>query len=213
MMKFKLAMTVLLLAPALQINAQKAKAYDLQQLLKEQKLTHVAPKPGPVSFDGKQGISFTGQVWLNGADFSTGTIDLDLHGQDVFQGSFIGITFHGADSATFDVVYFRPFNFQAEDPARRVHAVQYMSLPDFPWSRLRQEQHDIYEKAVNPAPKATDWFHAKIEVGTEDITVYVNHSATPSLAVKKLNTRKSGRIGLWNEGLAGQFANLTITTR
>lgn len=210
-MKFRQSIVWLLfLALPIISFAQAPKAYDLQQLLKEKKFTFVLPKPFPKTDAGKQGISFTGIAWLNGVEFSTGTIEVDLRGQDFFQRSFIGIVFHGVDTATYDVVYFRPFNFQAEDPVRRIHAVQYMTLPDFPWHKLREEQNGIYEKAIDPAPKATDWFHAKIEVTAEEVKVYVNNATTPSLAVKKLNTHKKGKIGLWNEGLEGDFANLVI---
>ena len=51
----------------------------------------------------------------------------------------------------------------------------------------------------------------RIVVEDTQIKVYVNNASTPSLTVDKLNTRKSGLIGLSNEGLEGDFANLTIT--
>src|SRR5690606_30300882 len=121
-----------------------------------------------------------------------------------------GIAFHGLDTMHTDIIYFRPFNFHAEDPVRKIHAVQYVSAPDYSWYKLRTEKNGIYEKAVNPAPLATDWFRAKIVVDDKTINVYVNDATTPSLTVEKLNDRKTGKIGLWNEGLPGDFANLTI---
>jgi hypothetical protein len=205
-----LFVTIVLLALSFPVLAQVAKTYDVQQLLKEKKFTLNLPKPFPITDAGKQGISLSGIAWLKDVTFSTGTIDVDLRGQDYFQRSFIGIAFYGVDSSAYDVVYFRPFNFQAEDPVRKIHAVQYMSLPDFPWDVLREKQNGIYEKAVTPAPKATDWFHAKIVVSDMDIKVYVNDAKAPSLTVKKLTNRKTGKIGLWNEGLDGNFANLVI---
>jgi len=68
----------------------------------------------------------------------------------------------------------------------------------------------VYENAVTPFPKATDWFHARIVVGKDSITVYVNNSTRASLKVKKLNSRTDGLLGLWNFGLDGDFANLVI---
>jgi hypothetical protein len=202
-----------LLALALPVVAQQARTYDLQQLLKERKFQVYLPNPYPITDapNQKQGISLTGLAWITGEEFSTGTIEVDLKGYDVFQMSFIGVAFHGVDTTTYDLVYFRPFNFRAEDPVRKIHAVQYVSHPDYTWHRLREEQNGLYEKAVTPAPVATDWFHARIEVGGTDVKVYVDHATTPSLVVKKLNTRKTGRIGLWNEGVSGMFANLKIT--
>ncbi|HEY5826436.1 MAG TPA: family 16 glycoside hydrolase, partial [Cyclobacteriaceae bacterium] len=80
----------------------------------------------------------------------------------------------------------------------------------YPWDRLRKERNGIYEKAIDPPPVATDWFHARIEVSEKQIKVFVNGAKTPSLVVDKLNDRKDGMIGLWNEGENGEFANLTI---
>lgn len=183
---------------------------DLQQLLKEKKLITHGQDVVPITDGDKKGISTTGIAWLKDVNFSNGTIEVDLRGKDVVQKSFIGIAFHGVDTATYDAIYFRPFNFQSQDPVRKIHAVQYISEPDFPWHRLRDEKNGIYEKAVNPAPSPNDWFHARIEVKDSQITVYVNNAATPSLTVTKLNTRKEGMIGIWNEGLNGDFANLVI---
>ena len=209
--KFPLLL-VTLLALASPVVAQQTKAYDLQQLLKERKFELYFPNPFSITDtqNKKQFIIMNGLAWLTGEEFSTGTIEVDLKGYDVFQKSFLGIAFHGVDSATYDLVYFRPFNFRAEDPVRKIHAVQYTSEPEYTWHRLREEQNGIYEKAVTPAPAAEDWFHAKIDVGVTDIKVYVDNATTPSLVVKKLNNRKTGKIGLWNTGISGAFANLKI---
>lgn len=187
------------------------KSYNLQQLLKENKLMTYDRKVIPITDGGKEGISLSGVFYLKDVTFSTGTIEVDLRGKDVLQKSFIGISFHGVDTVTYDAVYFRPFNFRASDPIRKIHAVQYISEPEFPWHKLREEKNGIYEKGIDPPPVAADWFHAKIVVDETQIKVYVNNAASPSLTVNKLNSRKDGLIGLWNEGLNGDFANLTIT--
>ena len=191
-------------------NAQK-QSFDLQQLLKENKLIAINGKAVPITDGNKKGVSLTGIAWLKDVTFSTGTIEVDLRGKDVLQKSFIGIVFHGVDTSEFDIVYFRPFNFRSEDPVRKIHAVQYATHPDFPWHKLREEKNGIYEKGIDPPPSPTEWFHARIVVAEKQIKVYVNNATTPSLTVDKLNTRKSGLIGLSNEGLEGDFANLTIT--
>ena len=90
------------------------------------------------------------------------------------------------------------------------NAVQYISEPEFPWDRLREEKNGIYEKGIDPPPAAVEWFHARIVVDDSTINVYVNNSATPSLTVKKLNNRKNGLIGLWSDGVNGEFANMVI---
>ena len=187
-------------------------SYDLQQLVKNGKLTHSQKAPQPFTDGSRKAITLPGIAWLTAKNFSTGTIEVDLRGKDEFQMSFLGIAFHGIDTITYDCVYFRPFNFRAEDPVRRIHAVQYMSVPDYDWKKLRDERNGIYEKAVTPAPAATDWFHARIVISANDIKVYVNQSKEPSLTVDKLNTRTDGLIGLWSSpgALPGDFANLVI---
>lgn len=200
---------VLIVCLALSLSAT-GQSTDLQKLLKDNKLIASHTPPTLLSDGTYKGVSAAGIVWLNNETFTTGTIEVDLRGKDIMQKSFLGIAFHAVDTSTYDVVYFRPFNFRAEDPVRKIHAVQYMTIPDFPWDRLRKEQNGIYEKAVTPAPAATDWFHARIVVDPQNITVYVNNASTPSLTVPKLNTRTAGRIGLWSSALPGDFANLVI---
>lgn len=184
--------------------------FDLQQLLKENKLIAHGQNIIPITDGGKKGVSQTGIAWLKDVTFSEGTIEVDLRGRDVLQKSFIGIVFHAVDTSSYDIIYFRPFNFQSSDPVRKIHAVQYATHPEFPWYRLREEKNGIYEKAVTPAPSPQEWFHARIVVKGNEINVYVNNSPTPSLTVQKLNSRKSGKIGISNQGLDGEFANLVI---
>ena len=202
------------------ILAQQAKSskYDLGKLLAQNKLiavnreVSISPDKthSAVKVHEKEG---EGVVWLKEVKFSTGTIDLDFKGKDVLQKSFIGIAFHGADDKTFDGIYFRPFNFKTPDPVRHIHAVQYISHPDFHWKKLRDEKNGLYEKAVTPEPDPNNWFHARIEVGEKEVKVFVNNSAKPTLVVNKLNNRKFGTIGLWTgEGSGGEFANLTIVS-
>lgn len=192
--------------------AQKAEKLNLAQLLKDNKLIiHPNQNVTVLTNDARQGVSVTGVVWIKGVNFSIGSIDVDLRGKDVFQQSFLGIAFHGVNDITYDAIYFRPFNFQSPDTLRKKHTVQYISEPDYPWDRLRKEHHLVYESAVTPVPIAADWFHAHIVVEKDELVVYVNHSKVPSLKVKKLNNRNDGMIGLWNDGLKGDFANLEIT--
>jgi hypothetical protein len=86
-----------------------------------------------------------------------------------------------------------------------------MVVPDFLYDKLRKEHPLVYENEVTPVPKADEWFHAAIVVKRDWITVYVNHSSTPSLQVKKLNKVYDGKIGLWDDELSGDFANLIIS--
>lgn len=201
-------------AMLISIAGIQAQSFNLQQLLSQGKLETYTKDISQLNEGNKHGLSFQGLVWLTGQDFSTGTIELDMRGRDVFQKSFLGVAFHGVDTVTHDIIYFRPFNYRADDPVRKSHAVQYVSHPDFPWDTLRARFPGVYEKGINPPPPATEWFHARIVVGEKDIKVYVNGAGTPSLTVNKLNNRKSGKIGLWNGvyGEDGDFANLKIVS-
>ena len=153
-----------------------------------------------------------GIAWLPDTEFSEGTIEVDIRGKDVLQGSFVGIAFHGSGAKDYDAIYFRPFNFQTTDPVRRIHAVQYISLPNYDWPLLRKDFPDQYEKGINPAPQANDWVHARILIEKDSVHVYVNNNPEPSLTVGLLNKRHKGSVGLWvGAGSGGDFANLKIS--
>jgi hypothetical protein len=144
--------------------------------------------------------------------FTTGVIALDLRGRDVAQGSFVGIAFHGVDAQTYEAIYFRPFNFRTDDPARRRRAVQYVSHPAHPWQTLREQQPGVFEQPVTPPPDPNDWFHATVHVTPDTITVFVDPAASAVLEVKRLTTRPGGWVGLWvGNGSPGDFANVRIT--
>ena len=153
-----------------------------------------------------------GYMILKGIEFSSGTIELDIKGADKQGQSFVGIAFHGVDEKTYDAIYFRPFNFMNADTTRRVRAIQYVSMPDYPWEKLRETYPGKYENRVNPVPDPESWFHAKIVVNGEAISVFVNNSQQPSLQVKKLTSTTKGGIALWvGNNSGGSFANLTIS--
>jgi hypothetical protein len=200
-------------------NGQKqAVVYDLSVLAGQHKLD-VHNREVTSFTDGvRKGIRFSakendGVAWLEGVTFSNGIIELDIRGKDVLQQSFVGVAFHGIDETNLDAIYFRPFNFQSEDPVRKIHAVQYVSHPLYTWNKLREERNGKYEKGIILAPKATDWFHAKIVLKYPMVTVYVNNSTEPSLTIEQLSDRKTGRIGLWvGNNSDGDFSNLKITT-
>jgi hypothetical protein len=150
-----------------------------------------------------------GVVYLEGIEFGDGAIELDIRGKDVQQQSFVGVAFHGLDEKTHDAVYFRPFNFKAEDPARRLRAVQYISHPTYTWQKLRTEHPGKYEQPVNPVPDPNGWFHARVVVASPKVSVFVNDAKEPSLVVNQLSDRKKGLAGLWVAS-GGDFANLKI---
>ncbi|HMK27298.1 MAG TPA: hypothetical protein VK483_14800 [Chitinophagaceae bacterium] len=194
-------------------NGQKNK-FDLAQLYKENKLTvynrDITVETGDNSLAMSQDLG-EGLVWINGVSFSTGTIEIDLKGQDLFQHSFVGIAFHAQDDSTFEAIYFRPFQFRSTDPVKQARAVQYISLPVYTWQKLREEKAGLYENTVKPVPDPDNWFHVKMIVKEKEVLVYVNDATTPSLQVPLLGERNNGRIALYTaDQSGGTFANLVI---
>ena len=151
-------------------------------------------------------------ILLNDIEFTNGIIEFDALGQsDPPQSNFLGIAFHAVDDRTHDAVYFRPFNFHADDADRKAHAVQYVSHPEYPWFDLRKDKTGEYEQPIVPAPDGDSWFHAKIVIERSKVSVYVNAAKEPSLVVEELSDRKGGGIGLWvGPGQGGYFDNLKI---
>jgi Domain of Unknown Function (DUF1080) len=150
-----------------------------------------------------------GIAWITNKDFSNGTIEFDAKGKNKLQQSFVGIAFHGVNDSTYDAVYFRPFNFQVPEAGRRGHSVQYVSLPIYDWSLLRQDYPGKYEGEIDAATDANKWFHVKIIVSSPEVSVYVNGQRC--LTITQLSTQKKGRIGYWvGNGSAGDWKNLTL---
>jgi hypothetical protein len=162
-----------------------------------------------VYLNGKPG---DGLLIFNSFKFKNGIIDVDIKGKDTRGLSFVGIAFHVLDEKTYDAIYFRPFNFKS--PERNGHSVQYIAHPEFTWEKLRNEHPGIYENLVSPLPDPNDWFHATIVVTFPEVKVFVNSSATPSLTVTQLSSRKEGYIGCWTGNNSdGYFKNLKITVK
>lgn len=151
-----------------------------------------------------------GVVWLDDVSFSIGTIEVDLRGRDVQGQSFLGLAFDG-DGSAYETLYVRPFNFRTDDPARRIHAVQYESMPAYPWSRLRSEFPEVYENPVDPAPDPDGWVRLRLLIEPTQVQAFVGDGAEPDLTVPRLSLGGGGRLGLWVGTLSGgDFANLRL---
>ena len=143
--------------------------------------------------------------------FKTGTIELELLGENNPGRSFIGIAFNIEDGETFEAIYFRPFNFVAKEQARKDHMVQYIYHPEFTWRKLRKERTGEFENQIINPPNPDKWFKAKIEIKKESVRVFVNESKKPALEIKRLSESKSKKIGLWTGyNSSGRFRNLEI---
>lgn len=196
--------------------AQKKQHINLLEALKQGKLSVVHRQVTPLEDGDKKGLRLSqereeGLAWLRGINFSEGTIEFDVKGQDVFQQSFVGVAFHAQNDSTYDAIYFRPFNFYAKDSVRYIHAVQYVAHPQFPWKKLRDERNAQFEKAIPNAPNPNEWFHAKVVIEGKSVQVFVNDRKEAVLEIEKLSVFSKGQIGLFvGDGSGGDFANLVI---
>jgi hypothetical protein len=186
---------------AQQLTAGKLRAVNREVTkLQERNGVHLSENDGP------------GVAWIEGSDFAEGTIEADVRGRDVLQRSFVGIAFHRKDDQTYESVYLRPFNFRAEDPTRHQHAVQYVTVPEYDWPRLRKEFAEEFENPVDASLVPGDWIPLRVVVKGKTVQIYAGNVKSPALEVRKLGQLDRGMIGLWvGNSSDGDFANLRIT--
>lgn len=155
---------------------------------------------------------------VEGITFDDGVIEAEIAGApqaDAGEGArgFVGIAFRVQDDVkTYDAFYLRPTNGRADDQLRRNHAAQYISHPEWTWSRLRNESPAKYESYVDLVPAT--WTKIRIEVRGTQARLYVHGQAQPTLIVNDVKTGPSakGRIALWIDiGTEAYFRNLTVT--
>jgi hypothetical protein len=154
---------------------------------------------------------------IEGVEFSSGVIEAEIAGAPApgaFEGArgFVGIAFRvQGDNRTYDAFYLRPSNGRAEDQERRNHATQYISHPDWTWSRLRRETPSRYESYVDLVPG--EWTKIRIEVRGERARLYVHGQEQPALIVNdvKSGANRTGGVALWiGPGTVAHFRDLTV---
>lgn len=195
-----------------------------------------------VTFHGKRGLRvgvapelarrpeyLAGQIepetfaWIEGLEFANGVIEVEVAGApggEAYPGArgFAGIAFRvqtdrSPDGAqAYDAIYLRPTNGRAEDQERRNHSVQYISHPDWTWSRLRRETPSRYEAYVDLVPDS--WTKIRIEVRGTQARLYVRDQPQPTLIVNDVKSGPSakGAVALWiGPGTIAHFRNLVVT--
>src|SRR3981081_147003 len=191
----------------------QAKRYPLESV-ERLRFHHVTAQPAVLQ--GKQRLTATvseetlrriertqqyaqGLVWIEGLDFSNGVIEAEIAGA-LAPGAggeargFVGIAFRvEEDLNPCDAFYVRPTNGRADDQERRNHSAQYISLPEWPWSRLRKETPGKYEAYVDLVPGA--WTKIKVEVRGEQARLYVHDNEQPTLVVKDVKSGADGMAG------------------
>jgi len=153
---------------------------------------------------------------LSFSDFKDGVIETSIAGilredaQKDMRG-FIGIAFrvqpHGSK---FECFFLRPTNARANDQLRRNHSTQYISHPDFPWYRLRDESPGVYESYADLIPG--DWTSIRISVSDIQAKLYVNNANQPCLVVNDLKLGNiKGQLALWiGTGTEAYFSPIVV---
>lgn len=172
-----------------------------------------------VAHEGRAGVDYVDQPTfvIIPADFSTGTIEVDLRAgltataPDYARG-FAGLAYHLVDGGDrFEAVYLRPLNGASLDPPapRHLRAVQYFAYPDWPFSRLRETYPEgVYEAGADIQPDR--WIHVRLVVDDATVTVGVDGVEVLTVSEPK-STPVTGAIGLFVDiGTSAEFANLTV---
>jgi len=164
--------------------------------------------PDAVEMDAKED---DGLGILEDIEFNKGIIEVELLGENNPGKSFIGIAFNIQNDKTYEVIYFRPFNFIAKEQIRKNHMVQYIFHPEFTWRKLRDERTGEFEDEIANPPDPDDWYKVIININEEKVEVYVNDISEPVLIVDRLTSTKSNKIGMWTGfGSSGRFRNLVL---
>ncbi len=153
---------------------------------------------------------------IPGTSFQDGTIEVSLSGDTLANAAaqargFAGIAFRvSGNGSQFECFYLRPKNGRAEDQLQRNHSTQYISVPGYPWNKLREESPGKYESYVDLVPG--QWTKVKIEVSGTKARLYVNGSEQPVLIVNDLKQAPvKGGIALWvGPGTVAHFSGLKV---
>jgi hypothetical protein len=156
-------------------------------------------------------------VVVTGSQFQDGLIEVDVAGDRIAGAAetargFVGVAFRVAQGGPpFEAFYLRPYNGRSDDQLQRNHSAQYISSPEFPWNRLRQEFPGKYETYVDLVPG--EWTKVKITVSGDQARLYVNEAREPTLLVRHLlHGDSKGGVALFiSVGSLAHFSNLRVS--
>lgn len=193
------------------ISACSKKTSNLQvgDLTTVMRTADVASDPSnTVMLDAQPG---SGMAIIDTKPFESGTIHLELKGENTPGRSFVGLAFNIQNDTTYEAIYFRPFNFQSGEEIRRSHSIQYIYEPKYSWNYLRTNFEGKYEADYPRQPNPDEWFAVSIEIGKTDVVVFDASTKKELLRVDRLEKQKSNKIGFWvGNGSKGGFRNLRI---
>ena len=179
-----------------------------------------------VSYRGKSALRLIERENTEGAHaiaiipnslFKNGVIETEIAGTLLADApesmrGFVGIAFRvQPQGSQFECFYLRPTNGRAEDQLRRNHATQYISHPDYPWFKLREENPGVYESYTDLVPD--EWTKIKIVVAGVRAQLFVNGAEQPCLVVNDLKLGElQGQVALWiGLGTEAHFSDVHVT--
>jgi hypothetical protein len=220
-----LALGVLLVGSQRQLAGQaqqKAAGLPLEKLelhnVKAEPVTYLGRSAVRITDAGAEGLDDAGRLAIvPGSSFQDGTIEVRLTGDTLPNAAesargFVGIAYRvTADRSHFECFYLRPKNGRSEDQLQRNHSAQYISIPGFPWNKLRAETPGKYESYVDLVPG--QWTQVKIRVAGTRAQLYVNGAEQPVLIVNDLKQPlTNGAVALWvGLGTIAHFSELKVT--
>lgn len=154
------------------------------------------------------------------SDFRNGSIEGEIAGHPVAGASagargFVGIAFRVQDDTSrYDAFYIRPTNGRSNAQLMRNRSTQYISHPEYTWSRLRAESPGEYESYADISPDRFIPF--RIEVEGQRARLFLNGGDQPVLIVNDLKSGvdSSGGVALWvGPEAAGYFRNIRVISR
>lgn len=153
---------------------------------------------------------------LSGLHFRDGILETEIAGKPradapMDMRGFVGIAFRvQPQTSRFECFFLRPTNGRADDQLRRNHSTQYISHPDYPWYRLREEHPGVYESYTDLVPG--QWTKVKIVVSGMRAQLYVNGAEQPCLIVNDLRLGETeGGIAFWiGTGTEAYFSEVLI---
>ena len=164
--------------------------------------------PHTIKVDSQEGA---GLMTIRNLAFENGVLELDLQGENKHQASFIGLAFNIQNDSTYELIYFRPFNFRADNPLSRSHSIQYVSAPEYHWHKLRKEFPGKYESEFINPPDPNAWFTIRISITPTTVEVFNKNRRERLLKIDRLAKNTSDKIGFWTgTHSSGSFKNLNI---
>src|SRR5581483_4504685 len=164
--------------PRLQVNVANLNQLELH-LVKAEAVTYRGVKAVRVTDAAEHDTDETSRMAvMKGLQLKDATVDLKLTGDTVpgapetYRG-FVGLAFRvNGDVSRYECIYLRPKNGRAVDPVERGHSTQSISVPGYPWEKLRAETPGKYESYVDLVPG--QWTDVQITFAGKEARLYVN---------------------------------------